>query len=79
MTRPTFPLDRIAAGSAAIVTEVSGPRPLVRRLAEMGLRPGASVTPRHRTAGGGRVLDVAGTRIAVARSVLRAITAEPPA
>ncbi|GIJ75340.1 ferrous iron transport protein B [Virgisporangium ochraceum] len=42
----------------------------VRRLAELGLRTGSTVTPLHRTAGGGRVVGVGTTRVAVARAVL---------
>ena len=46
---------------------------LARRLAELGIRPGAVVTPLHRTAGGGRMLAVADTRLALARTVLRQV------
>lgn len=49
---------------------------LRRRLAELGLRRGATVTCLRGTIGGGRVLDVAGTRIALGRQVLRAIECE---
>ncbi len=76
MTRPLLSLDRATTGAATIVREVEGPHPLVRRLAELGLRPGATVTPRHHTAGGGRVVEVAGSRIALAKSVLAAIATE---
>jgi ferrous iron transport protein A len=38
------PLSRLAIGATAVVSRVSGPRPVVRRLLEMGLVPGTPVT-----------------------------------
>ena len=38
------PLARVPVGSTAIVSRVSGTRPVVRRLLEMGLVPGTPVT-----------------------------------
>ena len=38
------PLARVPVGSTAIVSRVSGARRVVRRLLEMGLVPGTSVT-----------------------------------
>lgn len=66
-------------GAVSVVASVEGPTALVRRLAELGIRPHAVVTPMHRTAGGGRVVDVAGSRIALADAVLRSIETEPHA
>lgn len=40
-------LARIPVGGTAIVSRVSGERPIVRRLLEMGLVPGTSVTIRR--------------------------------
>jgi ferrous iron transport protein A len=37
-------LARVPVGSTAIVSRVSGARPVVRRLLEMGLVPGTAVT-----------------------------------
>lgn len=37
-------LARVPVGSTAIVSKVSGTRPVVRRLLEMGLVPGTPVT-----------------------------------
>lgn len=37
-------LSRVPVGSTAIVSRVSGTRPIVRRLLEMGLVPGTPVT-----------------------------------
>lgn len=44
-----------------------------RRLAELGLRAGVEVLVLHRTAGGGRVLAVGDTRIALDRGTLRSL------
>lgn len=44
-----------------------------RRLAELGLRPGAEVAVLFRTAGGGRVLAVEDARIAIDRVTLEAL------
>ncbi|AKT50162.1 FeoA family protein [Arsenicicoccus sp. oral taxon 190] len=44
-----------------------------RRLAELGLRTGATVEVLHLTAGGGRVVAVAGARIALDRSTAAGI------
>lgn len=46
------------------------PAVLARRLAELGLRPGAQVTVLLRTPGDGRVLAVANARLAVDRRTL---------
>lgn len=40
-------LARIPVGGTAVVARVSGERPVVRRLLEMGLVPGTSVTIRR--------------------------------
>jgi ferrous iron transport protein B len=47
------------------------PESLRRRLAELGLRPGAQVRVVQRTAGGGRIVDVAGSRVALGRGGAR--------
>lgn len=46
---------------------------LQRRLRELGLRPGASVTVGQRTAGGGRVVICGTARYAIDAATLRAI------
>lgn len=45
----------------------------VRRLAELGLRPGTEVLVLHRTAGRGRVLAIGETRLALDRATLEAL------
>ena len=46
------------------------PGPLRGRLAELGLREGASIQVVQRTAGGGRIVGIAGTRLALGAEVL---------
>ena len=69
-------LDRAPLGVALAVVTASGPDAVVRRLGELGLRRGARVTCVQRTAGGGRVVDVAGSRIALGRTLLSSIDVE---
>ena len=45
------------------------------RLAELGLRAGATVTVLRRTAGGGRIIGVGDARVAVGRTVLGTMSA----
>lgn len=66
-------LDDAPAGLPVSVTATQAAPDLSRRLAELGIRAGCVVTPLHRTAGGGRVLAVADTRLALARTVLRQV------
>ncbi|RRD45591.1 ferrous iron transport protein A [Tessaracoccus sp. OH4464_COT-324] len=47
--------------------------PTVRRLAEIGIRPGAKVEAGQKTAGGGRVVCVAGAQIALDSATLKSI------
>ena len=50
---------------------------MTRRLAEMGVRAGASLRILSRTSGGGAVLAIGDDRIAVGRAILRGITVGP--
>lgn len=71
-------LASVALGARAVVTALeSCPNVSLRRLAELGLRPGAAVRCVVRTAGGGRVVDIAGSRVALGREVLRAVAVTP--
>ena len=47
-----------------------------RRLASLGLRPGARLSLLQRIASGGRIVSVGGGRVAVGRAVLAALVAE---
>jgi len=70
-------LDEAPADACTTVVSDDAPAPLARRLAELGVRTGQQVTPLHRTAGGGRLVAVGDTRVALARSVLAGIEVEP--
>lgn len=52
-------------GSAFTVDTVATDERALRRLAELGVRPGSRVTVLRRTAGGGRIVGVAGARVAL--------------
>lgn len=73
----TTTLAHAALGAEVRVLGADAPPPLARRLAELGLRAGTHVRCLRRTAGGGRVVDVAGARVALGRDVLLAVLAEP--
>jgi Fe2+ transport system protein FeoA len=70
-------LDRAPAGAEITVVRVQAEPALGRRLAELGIRRGQQVMPLHRTAGGGRLVAVGDTRIALACSFLAGIEVEP--
>jgi Fe2+ transport system protein FeoA len=66
-------LDDAPLGERALVACADVEGALGRQLADLGLRSGEPLTPLHRTPGGGPVLAVGDTRLALARSVLRRI------
>jgi len=70
-------LARAPVGIELRVVGAVGPTALTRRLAELGLRVGAHVRCVQKTAGGGRIVDVAGSRIALGRDVLDAVQTVP--
>ena len=72
-------LARAPIGLELRVVAAAGPTALTRRLAELGLRVGAHVRCVQRTSGGGRIVDVAGSRIALGRDVLESVQTEPAA
>ncbi len=49
---------------------------VTRRLAELGVRPGAQLRIQARTSGGGAILAIGDDRLAVSRAILRAVTVE---
>ena len=67
-------LDVVPAGRTVVLGTLQLPPLRVRRLAELGLRRGQRVAVLHRTAGGGRLLAVGDTRVAVDRATLRTLT-----
>jgi len=71
-------LNQVPVGTTAKLSDTSA-HPRRRRLAELGLRPGADVHVMRRTSGGGRVLGIGPSRMAVDRTTLDALLVEPPA
>ena len=57
-------LDQVPVGSAARLTDPSL-HPSTRRLAELGLRPGADVAVLRRISGGGRLIGLGVARMAL--------------
>ena len=70
-------LAQAPLGAQLRVLSTAAPPALTRRLAEHGIRPGSHVRCVQRCAGGGRVIDVAGSRIALGRDVLASILLAP--
>ena len=67
-------LDTAAVGRPLTVVSAHLPGDAVsRRLAELGVRPGAAVRLLSRTSGGGAILAIGDDRLAVSRAILRAI------
>ena len=66
-------LARAPIGIELRVIGAVGPTALTRRLSELGLRVGSHVRCVQKTAGGGRIIDVAGSRIALGRDVLDSV------
>lgn len=60
------------------VVDVSLPSESRRRLAELGLRPGAAIRLAQRATGGGLVVDLDGSRIALDGATARAVTVDAP-
>lgn len=68
-------LDDVGTGEQVQVLSGRAATPaLTRRLAEMGLRSGASLRILSRTSGGGAILAIGDDRIAVSAVILRAVT-----
>ena len=66
-------LARAPIGIELRVIGAVGPTALTRRLSELGLRVGSHVRCVQKTSGGGRIVDVAGSRIALGRDVLDSV------
>lgn len=69
-------LDAAPMGRPLTLMRAEGSPDMCRRLAALGLRRGAQVQLVHQTAGGGRVVGVAGARIALDRGMLRKLYVE---
>lgn len=64
------PLSSCRTGDQRLLQDAAVRPDMARRLAALGLRRGAQVTLLMRTAGNGGVVSVAGSRIALDRSML---------
>nr|WP_120492399.1 FeoA family protein [Corynebacterium lactis] len=64
-------LADLRTGHTAVLAVPEVDARLCRRLAQLGLRPGMSVTVGQSTAGGGRVIRSGGTRYAIDAATLR--------
>lgn len=65
----------VPVGHNATIKSISCPT--ARRLRELGLRTGATITVLQTTAGGGRVIKVRGSHYALGKETLRGITVAP--
>lgn len=73
----TTTLDRSPLGASLTLVATRASEDVARRLAELGLRVGAMLSCTQRTAGGGRIVAVDGSRIALGRDLLQVIEVEP--
>ena len=75
MTSGPTPLLDAESGRATVVS-LGLPDGPTRRLSELGVRVGATIEVHRRTSGGGIVIGVAGSRVALDRTSARTITVE---
>lgn len=79
ISRTRSGLDACRSGAVVRLTDVTLEPPERRRLAELGLRVGATLTVIGRTAGGGRVVALGATRIALDGRTAGRLHVEPAA
>lgn len=70
-------LQSAPVGARVVVASLATTSERRLRWAQLGIRPGAVVAVQSRTAGGGRILGVGRSRVAVDQSVLAAVAVEP--
>ncbi len=70
-------LSSIDPDTSFLIADVRVPATHLRRLAELGVRVGASASMVQRTAGRGLVIRVEGCRIALDRATAASIEVEP--
>lgn len=68
-TQGARPLVDCATGHQVVLAAINAPAPLARRLRELGLRVGVTISAVRRTSGGGRVVAAGETRVALDREV----------
>ena len=66
-----------ASGAVAASGAVPASGAVARRLAELGIRPGATLRILSRTSGGGAIISIGDDRIAVSRQILAGIEVAP--
>ena len=71
-----FLLADAAAGDVVVVTGLHRDARVAQHLGRHGIRRGATVTVVQRTTGGGRVVSVAGSRIALGPDVTNGLLVE---
>ncbi len=69
-------LDVLPLHATGTLVSADVPGSAGQRLRTLGLRPGVQVSVIQRLAGGGRLVHVAGSRLALGRDVLRGLLAE---
>lgn len=75
---PVLPLDRMTSGESGEIVRVHGGHGVIRRLAELGLVPGAHVTIAGDAGGWGPVLvKMNGTKIGLGRGMARRVVVRP--
>lgn len=68
-------LNQVPVGASARLVDISA-HPGSRRLAELGLRPGAQVHVMRRTSGGGRLVGLGPSRMALDSATATALQVE---
>ena len=69
----------LPVGDAATLVRVDAQPPVIRRLAELGLRCGSPLTCVQRTSGNGRVLSCGQVRLALDSSTTACLRVQSPA
>lgn len=67
---PAIPLVSLPMGELGTFLRVEGNPALCRRLAALGFRKGAPISVEQRVSGGGRIVSIAGSRIALSSEIL---------
>lgn len=70
-------LADVPQGSSAILVTSHTDSTLRSRLAELGMRPGSTITVVQRTSGGGRVVDTGHSRYAIDLDTLHKMEVQP--
>lgn len=73
---PAVRLDLAPLHTSFTLVGCDVPNAVQRRLVALGLRRGVQLSLVHRLAGGGRIVSVGGSRLALGRPVLRQLRGE---